>query len=133
MGWQGGWAFALVLVWGLLAWGSTGPTEPPGESWLNIHQPERREKPPVPFSHRRHPKSRVACEKCHHDIQNDRNLWKEGMPVEKCQACHDLVPKASRLDLKNAFHRQCKGCHLARRKVRQTAGPIKCEGCHRGR
>jgi len=133
MGRQGVWAVALVLCWGLGAWGAAGPTSPPEESWLNIQKPGRWEKPPVKFSHRVHPKPRIACEQCHHDMQRGRNLWHEGLPVEKCQACHGLIPKAGRLDVKNAFHRQCKGCHLARRKVRQPAGPVKCEGCHRRR
>lgn len=120
----------VMLLWGLGAWATVGPTTPPDESWLKI-QKLHREKPPVKFSHRRHPKPDIACEKCHHDYQEGRNLWREGQPVEKCQACHDLTPKADILDAKEAFHRQCKGCHLARRKVRQPAGPIKCKGCHR--
>jgi Class III cytochrome C family len=125
----GGWLFALVWLSGLLAWGAGGPTEAPGDSWLAIQKPHR-EKPPVLFSHRRHPKSRIACEQCHHDYKGRRNLWREGLPVEKCQACHKLVAKRDLIDIQNAFHRQCKGCHLTRRKVRQPAGPIKCEGCH---
>jgi hypothetical protein len=128
----GGWLVALTFFWGLGAWGTVGPTTPPDESWLNIQKPEY-EKPPVKFSHQRHPKPRIACEKCHHDYEGGRNLWREGQPVEKCQTCHGLTPKADLLDAKNAFHRQCKGCHLAKRKVRQPAGPIKCEGCHRRR
>ena len=126
----GGWFLGFLLLWGLGAWATVGPTDPPDESWLKIEKPHR-EKPPIKFSHRRHPKPGIACEKCHHDYQESRNRWREGQPVEKCQACHELTPKAEVLDAKEAFHRQCKGCHLARRKVRQPAGPIKCEGCHR--
>jgi hypothetical protein len=129
---SGGWFLGFLLLWGLGAWAAVNPTTPPGESWLKIQKPNR-EKPPVKFSHRRHPKPGIACEKCHHDYQEGRNLWREGQPVEKCQACHDLTPKADVLDAKEAFHRQCKGCHLSRRKVRQPAGPIKCEGCHHSR
>jgi hypothetical protein len=124
-----GWWVAVALLYALGAWGAAGPTDPPDQSWLNIDKP-RREKPPVRFSHRRHPKSVMACEQCHHDYQGKRNLWREGQPVEKCQACHQLRPERGLLDAENAFHRQCKGCHLARRKKRQPAGPIKCEGCH---
>jgi len=130
MGRLGGGLLALTLLWGLGAWGSVGPTAPPDESWLNIQKPNR-EKPPVKFSQRRHPKAVIACEKCHHDYTGRRrNLWREGQPVQKCQACHRLAPEKGLLDAQNAFHRQCKGCHLAKRKVRQPAGPIKCEGCH---
>lgn len=130
MGRVGVWLLTLILVWGLGAWGTVGPNTPPDESWLNI-QILRHEKPPVKFSHRRHPKPQISCEKCHHDFQGGRNLWREGQKVEKCQVCHGLTPKAGVLNAKDAFHRQCKGCHLAKRKVNQPAGPIKCEGCHR--
>ena len=125
-----GGVLALVLLWGLLAWGAKGPTEAPETSWLSISKPCR-EKPPVLFSHQLHPKSRIACEQCHHDFKGRRNLWHEGLPVEKCQDCHKLVATREVSDIQTAFHRQCKGCHLARRKLRQAAGPIKCEGCHR--
>jgi len=94
MGRKGGWVLALGLLWGLGAWGATGPTEPPDESWLIIPTPGPREKLPVKFSHRRHSKPRLACERCHHDHQRGRNLWREGQPVKKCQACHGLIPKA---------------------------------------
>lgn len=121
---------ALTLLWALCAWGATGPTKPPDESWLSLQKPHRG-KPPVLFSHRRHPQSRIACEQCHHDVKNGRNVWREGLPVEKCQACHHILAHRNVIDAQNAFHRQCKGCHLAQRKRRQWAGPIKCEGCHR--
>lgn len=133
MGRKGGWVFALTLLWGLGAWGTTGPTEPPDESWLMIKQPWRQEKPLVKFSHRRHDKQGIACEQCHHDYQRGRNLWRQGQPVKKCQACHGLIARTGRPDVKNAFHRQCKGCHLALRKTRRPGGPVNCEGCHRRR
>jgi Class III cytochrome C family len=126
----GGGVFALTLLWGILAWGTVGPTEPPSQSWLRIAQP-RHEQPSVLFSHRRHSKPRITCEQCHHDYRRGRNLWREGLPVEKCQSCHRLIARRGVLDAQDAFHRQCKGCHLSRRKLRQPAGPIKCEGCHR--
>jgi len=120
----------VALAWGLGAWAASGPTTPPDESWLKIHKPGRPEKPPVHFSHRRHSQAGIACDRCHHDYQGGRNRWREGLPVDKCQGCHKLFPQAGRLDVKNAFHRQCKGCHLARRKARRAAGPVTCEGCH---
>jgi hypothetical protein len=123
-------AAALALLWGLGAWGTDGLLVPPEETWLRIQKPGLPEKPAVRFSHGQHPKNRIACEICHHDYQRGRNLWKEGQPVKKCQSCHGLVPQAGRLDIKNAFHRQCKGCHLHRRKAKQAGGPINCQGCH---
>lgn len=121
---------ALAVLWGLGAWAAAGPTEPPEDIWLQIKKPGRLEKPAVRFSHRRHPKAAMPCEACHHDYQRGRNLWQEGQPVKKCQDCHDLITRAGRLDLKNAFHRQCKGCHLSKRKARLAAGPVNCQGCH---
>ncbi|MGQ9688347.1 MAG: cytochrome c3 family protein [Desulfobaccales bacterium] len=132
MGRRGGWLLAVMLLWGLAAWGAGAPTEPPEESWLSLSKPNR-EKPPVRFSHRRHPKAVMACETCHHRYEGKRNRWREGQPVEKCQTCHRLQPEKGLLDAQNAFHQQCKGCHLARRKLRQPAGPITCEGCHQPR
>ena len=132
MGRRRGWLLAVTLLWGLAAWGAGALTEPPEESWLVISKPQR-EKPPVRFSHLRHPKAVVACETCHHDYEGKRNRWREGQPVEKCQSCHGLQAEKGLPDAQNAFHKQCKGCHLARRKVRQPAGPIKCEGCHQSR
>jgi hypothetical protein len=126
--------FTLVLLfWGLAAWSAVGPHTPPPDGFLSLAGPGRGQKPPVWFSHAQHPKPRVACEQCHHDYQGRRNLWREGQPVKKCAECHDLRPQPRQLDLKTAFHRQCKGCHLARRRDRQAGGPVNCDGCHRRR
>jgi hypothetical protein len=123
---------ALALLWGFLAWEAVGSTHPLDQYWLSIVKPYR-EKPPVLFNHLRHGKPGIACEQCHHDYRGGRNRWREGLPVAKCQSCHRLIARRGILDAKDAFHRQCKGCHLSRRKLRQAAGPIKCEGCHRRR
>jgi hypothetical protein len=106
-------------------------TQPPATSLLRIPATGSRSKPPVKFSHRLHKDRRVACTQCHHEYQGRRNVWHEGLPVEKCRACHGLKPASRRPDLKNAFHRQCKGCHLRRRQQGRPAGPIKCQNCHR--
>jgi hypothetical protein len=92
---------------------------------------KKREKPPVWFSHPTHEARRVPCTQCHHEYQGRRNLWQQGMPVKQCVACHGATPQAQRPDLKNAFHRQCKGCHLKRRQQGQRAGPVDCLDCHR--
>ena len=106
-------------------------TEAPAISLLKVAIPGARPKPPVQFSHRVHEARGVACTQCHHDYQGRRNVWQKGQPVAKCQACHGLRPEARRLDVKNAYHRQCKGCHLRLRQQRRQAGPITCQGCHR--
>jgi hypothetical protein len=106
-------------------------TEPPNTSLLRIPLTGSRRKPPVRFSHRVHADGQVACTRCHHDYRGRRNVWREGLPVEKCQACHGARPEARRPELKNAFHRQCKGCHLQVRQSGRPAGPIECRDCHR--
>ena len=106
-------------------------TEPPAVSLLENPRPGGRHKRPVTFSHRVHKARGVACAQCHHHYQGKRNLWHEGQPVEPCRACHGLRPEARRLDVKNAYHRQCKGCHLRLRQQGRQAGPIECRGCHR--
>jgi hypothetical protein len=127
-------AYAAGLILGVMSLlGAHGAslTEAPAVSLLKVPEPGSRHKPPVPFSHRVHEARGVACTQCHHDYQGRRNVWRQGQPVATCQACHGLRPEARRLDVKNAFHRQCKGCHLRLRQQGRQAGPITCQGCHR--
>jgi hypothetical protein len=107
------------------------PTEPPANSLLKAPVLGASRKPPVHFSHRLHEARGVACTQCHHEYKGRRNVWHQGLPVQKCEACHGPRPQARRLDAKNAFHRQCKGCHLRFQQQGRQTGPIKCQGCHR--
>ena len=125
-------AAGLILgVMGILGAHGGSLTQAPADSLLKIPVAGSSRKPPVKFSHRVHEARRVACAQCHHDYQGRRNVWHEGQPVAKCQTCHGLRPEARRLDLKNAYHRQCKGCHLRLRQQGRRAGPIECQACHR--
>lgn len=122
----------LILgVMGILGAQGGSLTQAPADGLLKIPVAGSRSKPPVQFSHRVHEARRVACTQCHHDYQGRRNVWREGLPVAKCQTCHGLRPEARRLDVKNAYHRQCKGCHLRLRQQGRQAGPIECQACHR--
>ena len=122
----------LILgVIGILGAHGGSLTEAPAVSLLKIPVAGSRPKPPVQFSHRVHEARGVACTQCHHDYLGRCNVWQQGQPVEKCQACHGLRPEARRLDVKNAYHRQCKGCHLRLRQQGRQAGPIECQACHR--
>jgi hypothetical protein len=126
-------AYVAGLILGVMSLlGAQGGslTEAPAISLLKVPLGSRH-KPPVQFSHRVHEARGVACTQCHHDYQGRRNLWQQGQPVKKCQACHGLRPEARRLDVKNAYHRQCKGCHLRLGQQGRQAGPITCRGCHR--
>jgi hypothetical protein len=126
------WAAGLLLgMLGTLGAGKT-TTKPPRTIRLKIDLRRPAEKPPVLFKHWLHEGRRVACEACHHDYRGRRNVWRQGMPVDQCQACHPLTPQPrNRLDIKEAFHRQCKGCHLKLQQNRRQAGPIDCRDCQR--
>ena len=121
----------ILAVMGILGAQGGSRTQAPADSLLKIPVAGSSRKAPVKFSHRVHEARRVACTQCHHDYQGRRNVWHEGQPVAKCQSCHGLRPEARRLDLKNAYHRQCKGCHLRLRQQGRQAGPIECQACHR--
>jgi hypothetical protein len=126
-------AYLAGLIIGILAvLGIEGaPIQPTATSWLTIPVKGTRGKPPVLFNHRGHETSGVACTQCHHEYRGKRNVWQQGQPVQKCLSCHGLTPQAQRLDLKNAMHRQCKGCHLKLRQQGRKAGPLVCLDCHR--
>jgi hypothetical protein len=119
----------MVIV--LLGAKNLGPTVPNPATTLQSNKFQPRTKGPVLFRHQPHEAARLACSACHHDYTGGRNVWRQGLPVSKCEACHLVQPRAGRLDLKNAFHRQCKGCHLKLRQQGGQAGPIKCQECHR--
>jgi hypothetical protein len=122
----------LILgVMGVMGAQGGALNEPPATSLLRIPVAGSRQKPPVKFSHQRHEAVRVACTQCHHEYRNRRNVWHKGLPAPQCPTCHGLRPEARRLDLKNAYHRQCKGCHLRLGQQGRAAGPIECRGCHR--
>ncbi len=131
-GCRGAWVAGLLVgLLGVLGAQIRPLYEPPAESFLRIPLRKPAEKPPVWFSHRLHEARRVACRQCHHEFEGGRNLWQQGQPVKKCITCHGLFPQARRPDVKNAFHRQCKGCHLKLRQQERRAGPIECRQCHR--
>lgn len=128
------WAYVaglLLGIWGVLGAQAASRYEPPETSVLSIPIRGARQKPPVWFSHRRHQERQVACVQCHHEYQGRRNVWRQGQPVKLCGECHGSHPQMSRPDLKNAFHRQCKGCHLKLRQQGRRAGPVECRDCHR--
>lgn len=42
------------------------------------------------FNHKDHSgKYQVPCAECHHVFEDGKNVWQEGMPVQKCTECHD--------------------------------------------
>lgn len=98
-------------------------------------------KAPVVFAHKKHNVDyKLACTECHHKFEGGKNVWKQGDPVQKCEACHTeptiqgeakLPPDQKKLNLKYAFHTNCIGCHQKLKKEKpDTKAPITCTGCH---
>lgn len=83
---------------------------------------------PVTFlSHKRHiglPK--MNCATCHHDIKGNG-----GKTPKRCSNCHNK-PDA-KINLKDAMHTTCVGCHLEMATPQRFSPPRKCLGCHKER
>jgi len=84
-------------------------------------------RPEVIFLHNRHMESDLSCKDCHHVYENGKNVLDESQLEEgnqgiHCSACHG---RKSRLNLKEAYHHQCIGCH-----TKKKTGPRYCGECH---
>ena len=131
-----GLGFAVLTVCLLLA-GATftvaqGP-EAPDEIAIENEGYTADKKGPAPFSHKKHTEEyQAACTDCHHEYADGENVWKQGDPVKKCVECHNPVKEeAEGLDLKKAFHDNCKNCHKQAVADGKTNAPDKkCTGCH---
>ena len=96
----------------------------------------------VVFSHKKHNVDyKIACTECHHVYKDGKNNWKEGDPVQKCEACHSKPKKPKDVKMKkaekikefhySAIHENCKKCHQKiKKKDKKTKAPTKCAGCH---
>ena len=89
-------------------------------------------RPPVPFPHNRHVEAGLSCKDCHHVYENGKNVLDESKLEEGNQggrrsACH---LSRSRIDLQQAFHNQCMGCHKQFLKEKKKTGPRFCGECH---
>jgi hypothetical protein len=95
----------------------------------------------VTFNHKKHNADyKVACTDCHHKYEGGKNVWKEGDPVEKCDACHkeakppagDKSSKAEKIQKYyfTAIHENCVGCHKDMKKAGKPTGPTSCTDCH---
>jgi len=125
LAWVAGLILGMLAVLGAQA---GFPHRTPGTSLLRSPVPGSRPEAAGEIQPPLHADRLVACTQCHHEYQGRRNVWHEGLPVDKCQACHGPRPEARRLDLKNAYHRQCKGCHLRLRQQARPSGPIELPG-----
>lgn len=81
-------------------------------------------KAPVTFDHKAHGDranaTKEKCQECHHKDAPGKE--------QKCSTkdCHGAKAEGKKLDLKEAYHKQCKGCHQKEKK-----GPVKCDECHK--
>ena len=84
----------------------------------------------VAFPHTLHMDT-YECLDCHHDYQDGINVLDEGDLAEDgsaaCGACHY---KGAKIQLKQAYHRQCMGCHRTLNQQDDGALPITCRDCH---
>lgn len=101
----------------------------PDEVVINTEGYKNDRKGPVPLSHNKHSiEYDVACNDCHHEYEDGKNVWKEGEPVKKCVECHDVQKSEGDVKkLQTAFHNNCKNCH---KEVGDQAPSKKCNDCH---
>ena len=124
-------AFLFLLVTGLHA---EDEQEVPEEIVIKNEGYNTDRKGPVPFTHLDHAENYdVACNECHHEYEDGKNIWEEGDYVNQCVECHD--PNESDDEIKNlrlSFHRNCKTCHkkAAEEGISDDAPYRKCSGCH---
>ena len=89
---------------------------------------ENSQRPPALFNHDAHNELAEIeeCNECHHIYDEDGNLQEdESSEDQTCADCHELAAVGNKPALMKAFHTNCKGCHLDRRK-----GPVMCGQCH---
>ena len=79
----------------------------------------------VTFNHKKHAETvKIDCLKCHH-------TWKKGETSGKlCKDCHKAKLEGKAISAKDAYHKDCKGCHEEAKKANKPAGPTGCTQCH---
>lgn len=84
----------------------------------------KHQRPLVEFNHKLHSEGiPLDCIRCHHDFDKHKN--NKGGEGQPCDSCHKSVSSKGVISLKDAFHRQCIGCHESMHK-----GPVMCGKCH---
>jgi len=77
----------------------------------------------ITFNHGAH--ATIDCLKCHHD-------WKPSQTAGKlCKDCHKAKAEGKTISAKDAFHKNCKGCHDELKKAGKPTGPTACTQCHK--
>ncbi len=120
---------------------NSGDGTPPAEFVLVSKLWQTHTKGAPNFTHEKHIKThKIECDECHHIYEDEKNIWKVDMPVEKCEKCHNdptikgekkLEPDIQKKNLKLAFHNNCKVCHKTLKKEKpETKAPVTCKQCH---
>ncbi|MBI4649832.1 cytochrome c3 family protein [Candidatus Desantisbacteria bacterium] len=91
--------------------------------------------PAVYFDHNNHLNKETGlgfpCKDCHHELNTP-----EQSP-SKCSSCHypkeltQAIKKDLPLDLKEAYHIKCRGCHNGNRRKYKNAPTSDCGACHK--
>ncbi len=83
----------------------------------------RKSKPPVLFGHKAHADEvRGNCKVCHHKDEAGRER------ACSFRNCHGARAEGKKVELKEAFHKNCKDCH---KKNTRKKAPTKCNDCHK--
>ena len=116
-------AVLVVAVAGLFLVSVSGKAlagDPPKKTSIDY---DKGKKGAVEFNHEAHNKT-GKCADCHHKGGNVKSF-----------DCHKVEEsETSKITIKKAMHKQCKGCHKKARKKDEALGekaPTKCKGCHK--
>lgn len=88
---------------------------------------------PVAFSHLKHAKDyKISCWDCHHEYEDNVNVWVPWSETARCADCHDPGKGDSEMvGLQKAYHMNCKTCHQQLADQKKKTGPYRgCYGCH---
>ncbi len=119
-------AVLLAIALGLLA-AATSPAQEEMQTVASdaFTNPQR---PPAVFPHDAHNEAAGidACNRCHHVYRDGVLVEDESSEDQRCSDCHGETAQGRQPALMDAFHDNCKQCHLEVGK-----GPILCGECHR--
>lgn len=89
---------------------------------------EEPRRPPVAFHHDAHNERAGIdeCNGCHHAYADGQKQEDDDSVGMECSECHFKKDGNNPLDLIQAYHQQCTGCHADRK-----AGPVMCGECHK--
>ncbi len=78
------------------------------------------------FTHKKHADAlKIDC------MASVYHTWKAGETSGKlCLECHKAKAEGKAVAAKDAFHKDCKGCHDDAKKANKPAGPTGCTQCH---